>query len=200
MKKTLLSTLIALALISTSALHADEITDQMAEAVKAYQDKDYKGAMDELKFITAQLQKMDATENQKLLPEPLKGWKKEESQNGSQGMMSMLGGGGGTSMQATYKKDRESIEIQIMANSPMISMMSMSISNPSLMAADPSVSPYRYKRNKGMKKKNGKNTEITLLVSGQIMIQLKGSNLIDDAVLEQYLDTIDIKELKNSLL
>jgi len=172
----------------------------MAEAVKAYQDKDYKGAMDELKFITAQLQKMDATENQKLLPEPLEGWKKEESQNGSQGMMSMLGGGGGTSMQATYIKDRESIEIQIMANSPMISMMSMSISNPSLMAADPSVSPYRYKRNKGMKKKNGKNTEITLLVSGQIMIQLKGSNLKDDAVLEEYLDTIDIKELKNSLL
>jgi len=199
MKKTLLSTLTALTLISTSALYADEITDQMTEALKAYQDKDYKGAMDELKFITAQLQKMDAAENQKLLPEPLEGWQMKEGDSGGQAMMSMLGGGG-TSMQAIYTKEKESIEMQIMANSPMISMLSMSISNPALMAADPTATPFRYKKNKGVKKKDGKNTEITLLISGQIMIQVKGSNLKDDAVLEEYLDQIDIKELKNSLL
>ncbi len=198
MKKILLSTLTTMALLGTSS-YADEILEQMNEAIKAYQDKDYKGAMDELKFITAQLQKLDATENQKLLPDALEGWEKQESQNGSQGAMSMLGGGG-TSMQATYTKERESIEIQILANSPMISMMSMAISNPALMAADPKTSPYRYKRNKGMKKKDGNNTEITLLISGQIMIKLTGSQLNDDAILEQYLDQIDIKKLKNELL
>jgi len=198
MKKILLSTLTTMALLTTSS-YADEIMEQMNEAIKAYQDKDYKGAMDELKFITAQLQKMDAAENQKLLPDALEGWKKQESQNGSQGAMSMLGGGG-TSMQATYTKDKESIEIQIMANSPMIAMMSMAISNPALMAADPNTTPFRYKKNKGMKKKNGKDTEITLLVAGQIMIKLTGSQLSDDRVLEKYLDSIDIKKLKMNLL
>lgn len=199
MKKILLSTLTTLALLSTS-MHADTIMDQMNEATKLYEEKDYKGAVDELKYITAEIEKLAADENQKLLPEALEGWKKQESQNGSQGMMSMLGGGGGTSMQATYTKEQESVEIQIMANSPMISMMSMAISNPSLMAADPSTTPFRYKKNKGMKKKNANDTEITLLIAGQIMIQLKGLSLKDDAVLEQYLDKIDIKELKNSLL
>jgi hypothetical protein len=199
MKKTLLSTLTTLALLSTS-VNADAILDQMNEATKLYEEKDYKGAVDELKYLTAEIQKLAADENQKLLPEALEGWKKQESQNGSQGMMSMLGGGGGTSMQATYTKEQESIEIQIMANSPMISMMSMAISNPSLMAADPSTSPFRYKKNKGMKKKNGNDTEITLLIAGQIMLKVTGSNLKDAAVLEQYLDSIDIKKLKGELL
>jgi len=198
MKKILLSTLTTIVLLSTPAM-ADEILEQMNEAIKAYQDKDYKGAMDELKFITAQLQKMDAAENQKLLPAPLEGWEVTQGDNGGQAMMSMLGGGG-TSMQATYTKGQESVEIQILANSPMISMMSMAISNPALMASDPNTSPYRYKRNKGMKKKDGNNTEVTLLISGQIMIKLTASQLSNDAVLEQYLDLIDIKKLKNELL
>lgn len=198
MKKILLSTLTTIVLLSTHAM-ADEILEQMNEAIKAYQDKDYKGAMDELKFITAQLQKMDAAENQKLLPAPLEGWEVTQGDNGGQAMMSMLGGGG-TSMQATYTKGQESVEIQILANSPMISMMSMAISNPALMASDPNTSPYRYKRNKGMKKKDGNNTEVTLLISGQIMIKLTASQLSNDAVLEQYLDLIDIKKLKNELL
>ena len=198
MKKILLSTLTVMALFSTS-LVADEILDQMNEAIKAYQDKDYKNAMEELKFITAQLQKLDATENQKLLPQALEGWKiKQKNNNGGRAMMSMMGGG--TSIEATYIKKQERIEIQVLANSPMLAMMSMAISNPALMASDPNTSPYRYKRNKGMKKKERNKTEITLLIAGQIMIKLTGTNLKDDAILEHYLDGINIKELKNQLL
>ena len=198
MKKILLSTLASLTLVSTVTF-ADEIVDQMNEAIKAYQEKDYKGAMDELKFITAQLQKLDAAENQKLLPEPLEGWTLEQSNDdGGQAMMSMLGGG--TSMQATYRKGNESVEIQILANSPMIAMMSMAMNNPALMASDPNTTPYRYKRNKGMKQTEGTNTEISLLISGQVLLKLSGDNLKDDSVLEKYLDKIDLKELKSSLL
>lgn len=198
MIKTLLSTLTTLALLGT-ATYADEITDQMNEAKKLYEEKDYKGAMDELKFITASMQKLDAAENQKLLPPPLEGWSMKEGDNGAQAAMAMMGSSG-TSMQAIYTKDRQSVEIQIQANSPMIAMMSMSISNPALMAADPTISPFRYKKNKGMKKKDGDDTVITLLISGQILLKLEGSNLKDDAILEQYLDAIDIKKLKMDLL
>lgn len=198
MKRILLSTLASITLLSTSTF-ADEIVNQMNEAIKAYQEKDYKGAMDELKFITAQLQKLDATENQKLLPAPLEGWSLEKSKDdGGQAMMSMLGGG--TSMQATYRKGKEKVEIQILANSPMIAMMSMAMSNPALLASDPNTAPYRYKRNKGMKKKEGTKTEISLLISGQILLKLSGNNLKEDSILEKYLEAIDIKALKNSLL
>jgi hypothetical protein len=196
MKKILFSTLASFTLLSTYTI-ADEIIDQMKEAIKAYEEKDYKGAMDELKYVTAQLQKLDAAENQKLLPAPLEGWSVENNNEG-QAMMSMLGGG--TSMQATYTKGSESVDIQIIANSPMIAMMSMAISNPALMAADPSTEPYRYKRNKGVKKKEGSTTEISLLIAGQILLKLEGQNLTDESILEKYLDGIDIKELKNNLL
>ncbi|MDQ7084546.1 MAG: hypothetical protein Q9M36_06285 [Sulfurovum sp.] len=199
MKKTLLSSLTALAILSTSALHADEIIDQMNTAIEAYKDKDYKGAMDELKFTIAQMQKLDDAENQKLLPSALDGWSMTIGDNGTQAAMSMLGGGG-TSIEANYSKDNESINIQILANSPMISMMSMMINNPMIAQSDPSTEAYRYKRIKGIKKKDGSTTEITLLIVGQIILKLSGTNLKDDAVLEQYLDVIDIKKLKSSLL
>ncbi|MEA2048120.1 MAG: hypothetical protein U9O64_06685 [Campylobacterota bacterium] len=197
MKKILLSTLALYTLFSTYS-GADEITEQLNIAIKAYQEKDYKGAMDELRFVTAQLQKLDAAENQKLLPAPLDGWN-IENKSDTQAVMSMLGGAG-TSMEAVYTKDTQRVNIQIVANSPMIAMMSMAISNPALMAADPSTKPFRYKKNKGMKRKEGSSSEITLLIAGQILLKLEGSDLLDDTVLVQYLDAIDIKKLKTELL
>jgi hypothetical protein len=62
------------------------------------------------------------------------------------------------------------------------------------------MSPYRYKRIKGVKKVDKNSTEITLSVIGQIMIKITGTKLKDQAVLEQYLDTIDIDKLKAELL
>jgi hypothetical protein len=198
MKKTLQLALLSSALLTTAPLTADTIVDQMNEAIEAYKAKDYKGAMEELKFITAEIQKLDANENQKLLPEPLDGWSVEQSDNGSQAMVSMMGGG--STVEATYTKEEQSVRIQILANSPMIAMMSMSIANPALMSADPNTSPFRYKRNKGMKQKEGDSVEITLLIAGQIMLQLSGSNLKDEKTLEAYLDKIDLAKLKGTLL
>ena len=67
-------------------------------------------------------------------------------------------------------------------------------------AADENTKPYRYKRIKGIKKTEGTNTEITLLLVGQIMLRIDGENLKDTAILEQYLDAMDMKALKESLL
>jgi hypothetical protein len=198
MKKILLSALATTLLIGTPAF-ADEIVDQLNATIKAYEGKDYKGAMNELKFITAQLQELDAAENQKLLPAPLEGWSLEKSNdNAGQAMMGMLGGG--TTMNATYVKNDEKVEIQILANSPMLAMMSVTITNPALMASNPNTKPYRYKNNNGMIETKERGVEISILVGGQILLKLTGQNLTDQSVIEKYLDAIDLKELKNSLL
>lgn len=198
MRKIAKSIFVAMTFV-VAVTHADKITEQMQAAIKAYEQKDYKGAMDELKFVTAQLQKLDAAENKKLLPPPLDGWKVEESKKSSGAMLSMLGGGG-TMVQARYRKGDERVTIEIIANSPMIPMMSMAITNPALMASDPTLTPFRYKRNKGYKRKKGDRTEITLLIAGQILLKLTGKHLKDDKVLEQYLDQMDMQALKSNLL
>ena len=78
--------------------------------------------------------------------------------------------------------------------------MGMMIKNPAMISADDSMEPYRYKRIKGVKKTKGNRVEITLLISGQIMLKVEGKNLKDKAVLKQYLDAMDISKLKAELL
>jgi hypothetical protein len=111
--------------------------------------------------------------------------------------MNMFGGGSMTT--AEYTRGNERIRIQIAANSPMIATVAMMISNPMFAGSDGN-EPYRYKRIKGIKKKQGEKSEITLLIAGQIMIKLTGNRLRDDAVLESYLDQMDMKKIKSSLL
>lgn len=197
MKTKLLTILCSTSLLLTIPLMADKITDPIETALKAYEDKDYKLAIEELKYATAELQKLDAEENKKLLPDPLEGWTKSEGDNSGQAAMNMFGGGSMTT--AEYTRSSEQIEIQIIANSPMIATVAMMISNPMFAGADGG-EPFRYKRLKGIKQKNGSTTEITLLMAGQIMIKLTGENLKEESVLEAYLEKMDMKKIQNSLL
>ena len=198
MKKILLAGLVTLPMLMSTPLIADEIEDQIQAGLKAYQDKDYKIAADELKFAMAQVEKLAQNDNQKLLPPALDGWSMKADDSTAQAAMSMMGGG--TSMGANYTHGNENVHIQIIANSPMIAMVGMMINNPMMAAADENTKPYRYKRIKGIKQTEGTNTEITLLLVGQIMIKIDGENLKDTAVLEQYLDKMDMKALKEALL
>lgn len=198
MKKALLTGLVALPMLMGTPLMADEIEKQIEAGLKAYQDKEYKIAVDELKFAMAELEKLAQSENIKLLPPALDGWTMKADDGATQSAMSMLGGG--TSVGATYTQDVQSIHIQIIANSPMIAMAGMMINNPMMASMDENTKPYRYKRIKGVKKTEGTSTEVTLLLVGQIMIRLDGENLKDTAILEQYLDAMDMAKIKEELL
>ncbi|RTZ64988.1 MAG: hypothetical protein DSZ29_04855 [Aquificaceae bacterium] len=199
MNKKQIAGLLLLPALLSSPLFADEITDQINEGLKAYETKDYKGAVDELKFATAQLEKLAYEENKKLLPDAIDGWEKQKIKN-SNNQMAMSIMGGGTSIKGRYKKDKEQVDIEVVANSPLLAMISMMLKNPAMISADDSMEPYRYKRIKGVKKTKGNRVEITLLIAGQIMLKVEGRNLKDKAVLKQYLDAIDINKLKEKLL
>lgn len=187
----------ACAVISTPTM-ADDISEQITAGLEAYNDKDYKIALEELQFATAQIQQLNQKEMLKLLPKALDGWTEEEAEGDNQLAMSMMGGG--TTIQKEFSRDNESVKVMVMANSPMLPMMTMMMKNPALMASQKGVKPYRYKRAKGMIKKENRKTEINLLVAGQILVQISGSDLKDDTVLEEYLKQMDLKKLKNALL
>ena len=175
MKKSVFTLLITAPLLLATPLIADNVTDP-----------------------TAALQKLEAEESKKLLPDALEGWEKKEGDSrGEQMAMGMMGGGSLTT--AKYTHDNERVEIQIVANSPMLGTIGMMINNPMFAGSDGN-EPYRYKRLKGIKKKNAYSTEITLLIAGQIMIKIEGHNLKDESVLEAYLDKMDMKKIQAVLL
>lgn len=69
-----------------------------------------------------------------------------------------------------------------------------------MMAGQKNTKPYRYKKAKGMIKKDKYKTEINLVLAGQILVQVTGKKLEDDAVLKQYLEQLDFAKLKDALL
>ena len=188
--------------LGASNAFADEISDQIESGLKAYQEKDYKLALDELKYAEAQLQEKVNQENAVLLPEPLEGWEAEDVKTTS---MSMAGGG--TMMSRQYKRGKEKLKIEIAANSPLMSMMTMMMKNPMLLSSNPDASPYRYKRAKGMIEIKRNKMDTKLMLAGQILLSLELSGM-DKAdlktkgkeVVKQYLDKMDFAKIKEAFL
>jgi hypothetical protein len=176
---------------------ADEITDQIASAREAYEQKDYTAAIDDLNFAIAQIQEVINSQNATLLPEPLEGWSASEVENAS-GAMTMIGGG--TNMTRTYQRDDERVEINLIANSPWVMGMMQMLSNPMLMAGNPNVKTYRHNRIKGMKETSEGEVAVTLAVAGQIVVKVTGRNLATEATIEQYLDAMDFDRIQSTLL
>ncbi len=196
--KKVLTAAILCSLVSTAA-YADEISDQITAGLEAYKEQDYKTALEELKFVTAQIQQLNQDEMQKLLPQPLEGWTEKEGNNrDNQVAMSMMGGG--TTMKKEFQRGKERVTVSVLANSPMMQMMTMMMKNPAMMAGQKNTKPYRYKKAKGMIKKDKKKTEISLVLAGQILVQVTGKKLEDEAVLKQYLEQLDFAKLKDALL
>ena len=188
--------MLALALAAPAAV-GDEITDQIQSALEAYEQHDYQGAIGDLNFAVAQIREILNAQNAQLLPEPLEGWSASEVENVG-AAMAMLGGG--TSMTRRYARDDEALEINITANSPWIAGMMQMMTNPMLMAGNPNLKPYRYKRINGMKESSDGHVEVTLALASQIMVKVTGDNLSDAAVIEQYLDAMDFDRIEKAIL
>ncbi len=188
--------------LGVTSLYADEISDQIESGLKAYADKDYKLALEEIKFAEAQIQELVNNENQALLPEPPEGWDAKEAKTSSLGMM-----GGGSMMSREYSRGKQTMKIEIAANSPLLGMMSMMMKNPMMMSSNPNMKPYRYKRNKGMIEiKNGR-METKLLLAGQILLSLTLQDRDKDRLKEKgkevtkmFLDKMDIPKIKEAFL
>ena len=103
-------------------------------------------------------------------------------------------------MTRRFQRNGESVEINIVANSPWVMSMMQMMGNPMLMASNPNLKPYRYKRLKGMKDTSDAQTEVTLSVVGQIMVKVTGRNLANEGVIEEYLDVMDFGKIQEALL
>jgi hypothetical protein len=101
-----------------------------------------------------------------LLPEPPEGWEAEESE--AQTMPAAILGGG-TSISRSYRRGDESVEITMMADSPLLASLSMMLSNPAKLAAGGNnVRPYRYESYRGIMEKQDDGAEISLLVANRV--------------------------------
>lgn len=178
--------LAALALIVTVApLTADEFTETLDSALRAYREGDFKGAGEDLGFATKLLSSQRSATLAKFLPEALAGWTRtlDDSEDAIIGMAIF---GGGTTASATYSDGKDDIKLTLLADSPMVSGMGAMLSG---MAGLTGGTPLRIKRVEFAQSEG----EMQGLVGDKVMVSAAGTASVEQK--SALIEAIDLDAL-----
>lgn len=187
MKRTA-TALLAIALSAATPAWGDEISDTIKSALESYGAGDVSRTHEDLTYALQLLNQKRADALKAFLPAPLDGWKLNESEGSAGGGMAMFGGG--LTASAKYTRDRDRVEVQIVADSPMVASMAMLFNNPAALGAQGKVT--RIGREKVLVKENG---EMQTLVDNRVLVQVSGRAPAKD--LEAFFRKIDLNGLKS---
>jgi hypothetical protein len=110
-----------------SGAHADDVTDQINEALKAYQNHDTQTAIAALDAASNLMRQSRADGLKRLLPPPPPGWTADAAESTAVSV-AMLGGG--VTASRVYHNGVQRVEVQLVADSPMLQTMAALIASP----------------------------------------------------------------------
>ncbi|MGK7344934.1 MAG: hypothetical protein ACNS63_03915 [Candidatus Nitrospinota bacterium M3_3B_026] len=166
---------------------ADDVTDQVDEALKAYKKKDYSTAAAALDAAATLVRQKRADVIGGLLPKPLSGWEAGEAKT-SQAGAAMFGGG--ISAERRYRKDGKEITVSFTTDSPMLQAMSMMFANPQFSGPDNKLVVI------GGQKAiyNSKDNSYQAMVASKVLVSVEGKGA-DKASVESYFKAVDFEKL-----
>lgn len=174
--------------------YADDVTDSINEGLQQYKDKKYSEAVQSLNYASQLIQQKKGASLEVLLPEPLSGWtaKKAKSQAAGAAMF-----GGGLTAERKYKKGSSSVEIQIIADSPMLQSVMMMFTNPMFATSDGGKLE-KVGDQKAIVKfdADSKRGDIKIVVANRFLITVEGRDVTKED-LEAYAKAIDYKKLES---
>jgi len=179
--------------IVPGTVFADEITDSIEEAMAYYKENNYVEASSSLDYASQLIRQKRSGKLEAFLPEPLAGWSAEDVKSQAAGPGYL---GGMISAKRKYKKDKSSVTMEIITDSPTLQSMVMLFSNPAYASADGGKLT-KIKRQKAIVKykPSRKNGEINIVVAKQYLVSVKGRNVNKDDLVD-YASAIDYKKLK----
>ena len=180
-----IAALLALAIVA-SPVHADEIEDTLNAALEAYRAGDIALAKEEIDFAAQLIAQQKAAGLAAFLPAALPGWSKEQSETDGQAAAMF---GGGMMASASYRKDGEYLEIQMMADNQLVASMAMMLGNAAMMGQMGTVK--RIGRQRVVITNDG---ELQTMIDNRILVQISGNAPAE--VKEAYFEAIDIEALK----
>lgn len=180
----------ALLLTAVSGSLADDVTDQIDEAVKAYQKKDYATAATALDAAANLIRQAKGEATKTLLPEPLSGWTADEAEVTTMGAGMM---GGGTSIVRRYHKGDDQVEVTLVSDSPMLQAMAMMFSG-AMSGPDNKLVVIDGRKTTYSKSDNAYQT----LVANKTLVKVSGSEGVDDKTLKAYLKGVKFAELEKA--
>lgn len=191
--------LLTASLCLAGPIQADEVSDQITAARKAYESGELRTAIETLNFAVAKIQEQMTANLVKLLPEPLPGWTADAPESQAGGMAAMITG---TTLTRRYRReDGAEITLSLMADSPLMPMLTMAMSMPFVMQNNQNMKTYSFKGYRGMLEHaaDSADYEITLMIGNRLVIQGKGSRLADNQPIEAYFEKLDLEAIQTAL-
>ena len=168
--------------------YADDVTDQINEAVAAYQRKDVPTAIAGLEAALNLMRQSRADAYGKALPEPPAGWTADEVETVAIGVMMA---GGGTGATRKYHQGNSTVTVSIMADSPMLQAISALASSGIAAAAGMRTEIVNGRRTLFIKNDNA----FTTIVADRIMVRVEGAG-VPEATLKQFVTAMDFAAIE----
>jgi hypothetical protein len=174
---------------AASGARADDVTDQINEALKAYQNHDTQTAMAALDAASNLLRQGRAEGLKKLLPAVPPGWTADKSESTAVGA-AMLGGG--TTASRTYHNGSQRVEVQIMADSPMLQGMAALLNSPLAAMGGMKTVVVSGRR---MSYNDSDNSYMTL-VADKVIVKIDGNKDTPEPTLKSFIGAIDFAAIE----
>lgn len=163
-------------LVMPATVLADEIADQIKQALKFYQEGKISAALEELNFAAAQLRQKKAESLFAVFPKAPEGFtaEKPSSQAGGAAML-----GGGISATQVYRKSGGGqAEIKLMSDSPLLQTIAMMMSNPMFMQGGRNGKLIRVAGHKAiLKSRTDERAQLQAVVGNKVLVEVSVSGV-----------------------
>lgn len=177
----------ALLAISIGPAAADDISEQINQALQSYQKHDYAAASSALDAAGALLRQAAAEGWKAALPGPLAGWSADDAEST---VVSTAIVGGGIQVSRTYRKNDLSVEISLIAESPMMETVGRLLNSGIFSGEDSKLVVVD-----GRKMTYTKSDHSYATIVGKAVVTVKGE-AVEDAVLRSYLKAVNFAEIE----
>ena len=188
MRQLVSAAVIAVSVLSAPAVRADDVKDQINEALSAYDKKDLATATAALEAALGLLRQAKAEVWKTVLPEAPQGWTAGEVEVASMGVAMM---GGGTTAERDYSKGNETVKISLLSDSPMIQAMGMMFSG-AMSGPENKLVVIDGRRMMYSKSENAYQA----IVANKVLVKIEGSQGVDDQTLRTFLKAVKFAEIE----
>jgi len=173
----------------------DNVLSTIREATRQYEAGDYTGAASNLDYA-AQLVRQQKSERMKsLLPEPLAGWVGREANAQALGAAIL---GGGVTVSRDYRRDKSSVSVEIVSDSPVLQSVLMMINNPMFAGAGGGKLETLKGQRAIIKYDSGKQGgEMYVVVDSRFVVTIKGKQVSREDLMA-YGEAIDYAALEKN--
>jgi len=175
----------AVLLVAAPALGADDVTEAIDQARKAYQGGDLASAKQSLDLASQLIGQKNADTFGKLLPAPLAGWKADDVQTTAIGA---VGFGASTASRHYTNAKGDSVEVQITGDSTIVMQYATVLNNPAIAGALGKI--VRVGNQRAIQAQNG---DVHMVINNKYMVIVSGSGSANDKV--AYAQAVDVGKL-----